>query len=515
MADAVAHDELVARIHARVNQMVQHSDPVIEAKMRLAILKQQKIEVLRRDFIRRRFQPTPKQRELMRLGAEFRRRAIFAGNRCGKTVAGCAELVYHLTGVYPDWWEGHRFDKPIKAWCASTTKEKTIGGLQEMLMGRPDGIGTGFMPWARMKHWEKMQNVPGGISRVRVRWGELDGEAESILTFKSYEQTRKAFETERVDFILLDEEPPYNIYRECQMRVLGTTHDPGGHILLTFTPLEGMTDVCLSFLEPHDHGNEQLEGFEDVTSQTVYLTASWEDNPHLSKPEIAELIKDTPDHELEARRFGRPSLGAGKIYKIPEDRFLVAPFVCPDSWMHGLGLDHGWEHPSAICTFARDPGTGISYLTSTWKQRETLIPTIASVLRQMGSEWKPVFADPAGRQTRQDAGGRSTFEQYADEGVFLIEADNAVDAGLEEFRQALMSGQLKVMGYDGGAGPNADWFEEYRLYRRNEKGKLVKVRDDAMDASRYGYRHRDEWSPKRQPQGPDWLRGGGSSWKVS
>lgn len=495
-------DSLSLRIDATLERVVQEEDPILALKKKIAILKMQKLEVLKRDFIRRRFNPTAKQKELMRLGLEFKRRAIFAGNRVGKTVAGCAELTYHLTGDYPDWWEGHRFDRPIKAWCASVTKEMTITGLQEMLMGPMHAIGTGFIPWARIKSWDKMQNVPGGIARVRVIWGDDEEKRESVLIFKSYEQGRKSFQTERVDFIGLDEEPPYPIFRECQMRLIGSDEDPGGHMLLTFTPLEGMTQVCLAFLEPEEFMNEDIPDWaENVATKTTYVTASWEDNPHLSKDEIAELIKSTPKHELEARQFGRPSLGAGKIYKVPENRIIVEPFPIPDHWPQGIGLDHGWVHPTAITHWARNPQTGICYLVSTWKESEQEIPDVASVLRQMsGGGVIPIFADPSGKAERQEAGGRSTFDQYWDEGLLLIEADNQVNSGLEEFRQALASGMIKVFGYEGGTGPNEAWFVEYRLYRRNEKGKVVKERDDAMDSGRYAFRHRDEWSPMVKPE---------------
>ncbi|MGI9074589.1 MAG: hypothetical protein ACR2JB_25470 [Bryobacteraceae bacterium] len=39
-------------------------------------------------------------------GATHRERLLMVGNRCGKTVAGAYELTLHLTGLYPDWWEG-------------------------------------------------------------------------------------------------------------------------------------------------------------------------------------------------------------------------------------------------------------------------------------------------------------------------------------------------------------------------------------------------------------------------
>jgi hypothetical protein len=53
-----------------------------------------------------------------RAGGQYRQRMFLAGNRTGKTDAASYELVLHLTGAYPAWWEGRRFDTPIEAWAA-------------------------------------------------------------------------------------------------------------------------------------------------------------------------------------------------------------------------------------------------------------------------------------------------------------------------------------------------------------------------------------------------------------
>jgi len=48
-----------------------------------------------------------------------------AANRVGKTMSGAAELAYHLTGLYPDWWQGRKFAEPIRAWCGGESNETT------------------------------------------------------------------------------------------------------------------------------------------------------------------------------------------------------------------------------------------------------------------------------------------------------------------------------------------------------------------------------------------------------
>ena len=35
-------------------------------------------------------------------------KALIAANQIGKTLSVCVEDVYHLTGLYPEWWRGRR-----------------------------------------------------------------------------------------------------------------------------------------------------------------------------------------------------------------------------------------------------------------------------------------------------------------------------------------------------------------------------------------------------------------------
>ncbi len=67
-----------------------------------------------------------KHLEFFRAGRTYRERCFIAANRVGKTEgAGGHEMTCHLTGRYPDWWEGRRFSGPVRAWAAG--KETTSG----------------------------------------------------------------------------------------------------------------------------------------------------------------------------------------------------------------------------------------------------------------------------------------------------------------------------------------------------------------------------------------------------
>lgn len=192
----------------------------------------------------------PKHLELMRAGATHRERCFLAANRIGKTISGAFECSSHLTGLYRPWWEGRRFPGQIRAWAAGKTNETTRDIVQKELMGDVVGSGpnkhfsgTGLIPGDLIGKITWKQGVTDLADTVKVR--HKTG-AWSTLGFKSYQQGRGSFEGTAQHFIWLDEEPPEDVYGECLIRT-ATTH---GCILITFTPLEGLSAVVLSFTEP-------------------------------------------------------------------------------------------------------------------------------------------------------------------------------------------------------------------------------------------------------------------------
>jgi phage terminase large subunit-like protein len=184
----------------------------------------------------------PKHCQFFALGAEERERGFMAANRVGKTVVGAYEMTCHLTGEYPHWWEGRRFDRPIEAWAAGDTSETTRDIVQKELMGSVGSLGTGMIPAKGIiGEPSKRMGVAGAMDTARVRH---IGGGTSILGFKSFDQRRAKFQGTGKHVIWLDEEPEMAVYSECLLRTMTTD----GIIMLTFTPLLGLSDVALKFL---------------------------------------------------------------------------------------------------------------------------------------------------------------------------------------------------------------------------------------------------------------------------
>lgn len=187
----------------------------------------------------------PKHLEFFKAGAEYRERCAMAANRVGKSEGmGGYETALHLTGMYPSWWEGRRFDYPIDAWVAGKTTETTRDVVQYKLIGgRPDSMNAGTMliPKHCLGQYTLKPNTGGLIDKIQIK--HVSG-GWSTLGFKAYEQGRGSFEGTEKDLIWLDEEPKADVYNEALIRTATTN----GLVMVTFTPLEGMSEVVLSFL---------------------------------------------------------------------------------------------------------------------------------------------------------------------------------------------------------------------------------------------------------------------------
>ena len=179
----------------------------------------------------------------------------------GKTIAGTYELAAHLTGEYPAWWEGRRFPGPIAAWAAGDTYETTRDILQLNLLGqvavregRKAMDGRGIIPGHTLGQPSWRSGVADLVDTIPVR--HISGKWSS-LGFKSYDQGRKKFQGTGKHVILFDEEPPNDVYNEALIR----TATLNGLIMLTFTPLSGLSEVVLSFLPKE----QRPASFEEMT----------------------------------------------------------------------------------------------------------------------------------------------------------------------------------------------------------------------------------------------------------
>lgn len=204
--------------------------------------------------------------------------------------------------------------------------------------------------------------------------------------------------------------------------------------------------------------------------------ATWDDVPHLSQEAKEELWATLPPHERDARSKGIPQLGSGAIYPVPESELLVEPFDLPEYWPKAYALDVGWNCTAALW-LAHDRQGDVVYLWSEYKRGQAEPALHAEAIRARG-DWLPGVIDPASRG-RSQMDGKQMLRHYADLGLCLVCAQNAVDAGIYDVWMRMSTGRLKVFR------TLVSWLSEFRLYRRDENGKVVKENDHLMDCMRY------------------------------
>src|SRR5215472_1338871 len=234
------------------------------------------------------------------------------------------------------------------------------------------------------------------------------------------------------------------------------------------------------------------------------VQASWDDAPHLSQKAKDELYATIPAYQRDARTKGIPQLGSGAIYPVPESDIVVADFELPVHFPRAYALDVGWNRTAALWG-ARDNESGIVYLYSEYYRSQAEPVIHAQAIKSRG-DWIPGVIDPASRG-RSQFEGLKLIQTYRELGLVLTESKNAVEAGIYEVWQMLANGKLKVFR------SLVNWLMEFRIYQRDEKGRVVKSNDHLMDCTRYlilsglsvmMQKPAGQSYPQRQPRG-GWM----------
>lgn len=416
----------------------------------------------------RSFVPHPKQKAHLDLGLKKRERLLMAGNRNGKTETGAFEAACHLTGEYPDGWEGRQFEQPTIGWICGETS-LLVRDIQQKKLCGPPGVdalfGTGMIPKDAFTDKPSLaRGVTDAYDTIQVR--HKSG-GISIGRFKSYEQGRQKFQGEGLDWIWFDEEPPLDIYAEGIARI----GEKDGVSWLTFTPLKGRSDVVLRFLDdPSDD--------RGITMMTL------DDALHIPSGARKKMLDGYLPHEREARARGVPTLGSGRIFMAPEESIIEAPITyVPDHWVKLFGIDFGIGHPFAAVLLLWDRDNDVIHIHHTYRVADALPIQHASAMKPVGAA-VPVAWPRDG--TNRAADGKPLSDHYKRQGLRMLaehatwpDGSVSTEAGILEMDEREKSGRLKV------AAHLSDYLEERRFYHRKD-GLIVKLKDDLMSAARTG-----------------------------
>lgn len=239
----------------------------------------------------------------------------------------------------------------------------------------------------------------------------------------------------------------------------------------------------------------------------VVVMLDMDDVPHLSEQQKATVLGGTPPWQRASRKSGIPGMGAGAIYPIPEQQMLIDPFPIPDHWPRSYGLDVGWNCTAAIWfAWDIDNGGAVAYAEYYRGMADPAVHTRAINTISGGGDpekgrWMPGVIDPAAEKVR-GLDGELLLEVYRNLGLNVEKADNAVVSGLTKTWDVLSTRQLRIFN------TLRNWRNEVRLYRRDEKGNIIKKSDHLMDAMRYNVMSGRPYAlppPLNTPSGTPWF----------
>lgn len=437
------------------------------------------------------FTPYDKQKLFFAHGATKRERLLTAGNQQGKTEAGGFETTVHMTGLYPPWWKGRRWNRPTRGWIAGETSTAVRDNQQKKLCGEPgvdELFGTGLIPKELFVDKPSLaRGVTDSYDTIQVR--HASG-GISVARCKSYEQGRTKFQGETLDWIWNDEEPPMEIYSEELARITATK----GMIYTTFTSMQGETALVLRFL------SQQSEDREVVRMGLI-------DALHISPDEHKRIIEGYLPYEREARIYGGIMRGEGRVFTTPEEQIMEPRLEhIPAYWVKLWGVDFGIGHPFAAALLVWDRDNDVIHVHHTYRIADALSIVHAEAMKRIGGNI-PV-AWPRDGHERDPNSGLPVAQGYKQHGLRMLdnhatwpEGGMSTYAGIKEMDERMRTGRFKVANHLN------EFFEEYRNYHYKDN-QVVKMKDDILSAVRVGIMMKRE--ARALALGPQARRGGGS-----
>lgn len=411
-------------------------------------------------------------------------KAIFGGNRTGKTEAGALEAVLAVLGKdaikYLDDW--------VKIWGTNTKRNKnTIKKMvREYIENLPpaqsgwvvspsyglQAEGTQekilkYLPKPEIKEFAYISRVSNIISQINLNNGKS-------IVFKTHEQAPKDFQSAGKGWIWFDEEPPQDIWKECAVR------QEAGLTLrrwLTMTPVQGLTWV-----------------FDDIwlnklNNPNIYrISIGWDDNPHLTEEQKAQMGAGMTEDELKVRREGLFLQREGLVYKIFSPPIHVIPRFEPDKdkFTFYRSFDFGFakDHPFVALFFAVD-SDGTVFLYNSLYLREMGQQDVIDrvIMASKPYEFRGAWADSARPEW---------IEEFIRRGIPVEPAQKDVEAGISKVTEFLSIHPVSKRPRLYITNNNQEVIQEFTKYHYppedpRERGKRLPVKedDDGMDALRY------------------------------
>lgn len=256
-------------------------------------------------------------------------RAVFSGNRFGKSTAGCVEDVSWLLGFRPFYPEGHPLrtlgipDHGVKGLVIASTWEKVRDIFTRE--GDPtvdDRVGKIFQFLPAGTQFSTVHNQHGVVSQLDVESRVHGRVRRSTLVFdtvRSFLTNPLGKESSDWDFIHVDEPIPKNMWEAVSRGLI----DRGGKAWWLMTPL---TEPWMYYM---------ATGMEAETPEKCFTyTGDTDENITLTEEAKDNFFGSLSEEALASRKAGKPTaLSRMVISNFNEDRHVLK------------GTPGGWDNP--------------------------------------------------------------------------------------------------------------------------------------------------------------------------
>lgn len=219
-------------------------------------------------------------------------------------------------------------------------------------------------------------------------------------------------------------------------------------------------------------------------------------NPAYPKEEFERAKATSPDWKFRMFYLGQFARPEGLVYQdFDPGKHVVKPFEIPASWRRVIGVDFGYNNPTAAVWLAISPD-GVVYAYREYYQRNKLPEESGKEIKQLSKEDRIelVACDPS---------EPAAIERYRRLGLPARAGYNAVKEGIEAVIALMKSNRFFVFR---GLVNLLDEIENYRWAEKQEqlKDEPVKEYDHAVDALRYAIMAIRPKARKPVPKPPGW-----------
>jgi phage terminase large subunit-like protein len=392
---------------------------------------------------------------------------VAGGNRAGKTEIG-AQLAVAFAAGRSEWW--------VVQWAE-------LNGIPlDLIPPQPSTVISSGLSYADSAEYIRpkiMKYLPVGCGFRNWR-----GAGRAVVTLPNHgriiamsaDAGREKYQgmggrgLRAISLAWLDEEHPEDIFEELMLRCADTPY--GGRLLLTMTPLKGMTWVHSKFIE------DDLDGFD-------YVAISGLDNPYVSSVKLRRATRHLSDASQQSRLFGAFTVQTGLVYsEFRRDIHIIDDKDIPDHWPRYRGIDFGTRNPFACIWVAHDEDTETLHVYREYYQTEKTTQECGHMVYAMSKKDPRVAWTSADPESRD---GRLTLARYCDIPTKPAPKHLGVIEGIQHVKKWLT---VDVEGYPAMVFHRScrKIIREIRAYRwapDQKKDRPVKRDDHGLDALRY------------------------------